>query len=449
MNAPRWNVDVAIIGFGFCGLATLANLVDRGGPKAVAIVADDLSGVGLAYATPEPGHLLNVAAKRMGALASDPGGFADWLVSGAAGRACAELGVRIPGPDDFAPRAIYGSYLRALRARTVRRARARGVRLQWIHGRADGITRTAQGRWQLNAGSTSIVADHVVLATGTETRSDFRPVTHAGLPDLIARPPGDDGRPALIIGTGLTAVDALITLRAGGFRAPVIAVSRTGLLPRAHRPGITAAVLRPESVADLRDVSAVVRFIRAGDAAEDWRCRLDALRPHTSAIWQRLTPASQASAARRWGTYWSVHRHRMAPENAILVEAELTAGTLRTLQISSIVAQALPGQGIAVTVTPRQGPQQRLEVAALVDCTGSQLEVAASRQPLLRGLVGDELVTPHSTGRGLTTDDQHRVGDRLYALGSLLVGQLWESIAVPELRGQASTIAAAIGSATA
>jgi uncharacterized NAD(P)/FAD-binding protein YdhS len=262
--------------------------------------------------------------------------------------------------------------------------------------------------------------------------------------DLMARLDVADGEPAVLIGTGLTAVDALITLRSHGFNGRVIAVSRTGLLPRAHAPTVTDTVLAPASLATLNDLSAVVRFVRSPDAGEDWRCRIDALRPHTSAIWQRLPPAAQAGAIRRWSTYWSVHRHRMAPENAALIERELASGSLSVVAIRSIAADVLPGRRLCVTLTPKRGPEQQFGVSALVDCTGAQLEVASSRQPLLTGLIRDGFVKAHSTGLGLAADGHHRVGDHLYALGSLLVGQLWESIAVPELREQASTVATAV-----
>jgi uncharacterized NAD(P)/FAD-binding protein YdhS len=63
---------------------------------------------------------------------------------------------------------------------------------------------------------------------------------------------------------------------------------------------------------------------------------------------------------------------------------------------------------------------------------------------LLSGLVNDGIVTAHHTGLGLVADEHHQVADGLYAMGSLLVGQLWESIAVPELREQAAVVARSV-----
>ena len=135
-------VDLAIVGFGFSGLATLANLTSAGQPLTVAIIADDPRGIGLAYSTREPGHLLNVRAQRMGALASSPGDFAAWLASSEGACVCSRLGVGVPGPDDFAPRAVFGAYLSDLRRRVVDRASSIGIRLQWITSRAEEIARS-------------------------------------------------------------------------------------------------------------------------------------------------------------------------------------------------------------------------------------------------------------------------------------------------------------------
>ena len=434
--------DVAIIGFGFSGLATLANLTTAARSLSVAVIADDPSGLGIAYATRQPRHLLNVVSRRMGAWASDPGDFSAWLQTSAGVDACAALGVAVPGRDDFAPRALFGAYLSDLRRCVERRAQDMGMRLEWIEARAEAMSRDGDGGWVIAAAGGEVHARLAVLATGNEQRPISAAVTHLGSLDLDLRPPRADGDPVVLIGTGLTSVDAILSLRSGGFTGPVIAASRTGLLPRAHVHDAPALALDDAQAASLDRVSAIARFLRAPGG--DWRGRVDALRPHTGAIWQRLPARQQRAVVRRWSTWWSVHRHRMAPENAAVITAELASGGLRVVTVTSVTPEHGPDGAPGAAIVLPDGSRQQIRAAAVVDCTGSQLDVSRSEQPLLRALVADGTVTAHHTGLGLAADPEHRVADGLYAVGSLLVGQLWESIAVPELRDQAAVVAAAV-----
>jgi uncharacterized NAD(P)/FAD-binding protein YdhS len=70
---------------------------------------------------------------------------------------------------------------------------------------------------------------------------------------------------------------------------------------------------------------------------------------------------------------------------------------------------------------------------------------------LLRNLLRRGLIEPDDMGMGLRIDDDHTIISRdgqrspvLLALGPLLRGTFWESIAVPELRGQAWRVARTI-----
>ncbi|HET6396675.1 MAG TPA: pyridine nucleotide-disulfide oxidoreductase, partial [Pseudoxanthomonas sp.] len=79
-----------------------------------------------------------------------------------------------------------------------------------------------------------------------------------------------------------------------------------------------------------------------------------------------------------------------------------------------------------------------------------ELRVQAMRNPLLEQLLGEGHALPGAHGIGLATDADGRLldaggrpQDDLRAIGSLRIGQAWESIAVPELRVQAEALARA------
>ena len=129
----------------------------------------------------------------------------------------------------------------------------------------------------------------------------------------------------LILGTGLTMVDAAIALTELGHRGPIAALSRRGLLPQAHRRVEPANITEGElpSPAALASFLGWLRTrareeIRGGG---DWRASLMVC-AHTC---RRSGAPCQARTRRRFlehtRPWWDIHRHRMAPE----VEAKIRA----------------------------------------------------------------------------------------------------------------------------
>jgi uncharacterized NAD(P)/FAD-binding protein YdhS len=293
-----------------------------------------------------------------------------------------------------------------------------------------------------------VCAPALVLATGHDRRHAFGALRHPDLHDgpwqLAAAEPVGPGGPVALIGSGLTAVDSVLTLRGLGYSGEIVALSRGGRLPESHRRGVSALELEPACLDALRSLSAVVEFVHdARSAGHDWRSAIDALRPHTGTIWQRFDPADQQAAVTEWSSRWSVLRHRMAPAVGLRIDRELDSGGLRILATRRITP-VVQGDRIELDVEDRDGAGARLRPTAVIDCTGPQLDCARSDQPLLRRLIEEGICVPHHTGLGLAADRHLRVGENFYALGGLLTGQLWETVAVPELRQQAALIAAGL-----
>ena len=148
--------DVAVIGFGFAGLATLAHVVRAARrPLRIAVIAPDASGHGLGYGTRDLVHLLNVPAEKLGIWAHAPGDFARWLATADAARHAARLGVAVPGPKGFAARALFACYLAAVRAGDRQRDAGRVRRACAIRTSTTGRgvsrrsrSRAGWGRWR-------------------------------------------------------------------------------------------------------------------------------------------------------------------------------------------------------------------------------------------------------------------------------------------------------------
>ncbi|AGL19888.1 FAD/NAD(P)-binding protein [Actinoplanes sp. N902-109] len=398
---------VAVVGGG-CSGVLVAREVLRGGDDVALIEPGQLGG-GVAYGGARPWHLLNSRAGAMSAVPGDPGHFLRW--SGAS-------------PGEFRPRAEYGRYLRSVLAE------ADQGRLRWFRTKATGVD--PEGTVAL-ADGTRVRADHVVLALGGPRAAEQRLPHPAVIDDpwqpgvLEALPPD---RPVLLVGTGLTAVDAALTLTADGRRtAPVVAVSRRGLLPLTH----TADAAPPEApdLADCATLREVIRAVRAAaGAAGDWRPVVDGLRPYLDRIWTALTPEEQEAFLRHLARTWECHRHRMAPQIAERVVALRQAGLLEIRRGGVAAWPGLAGY------------------AAVVNCAGPG-RLPDSAHPLVRELLdsGQAQVGPHALGlaidpAGRLVAADGRVHERLWLLGPLRRGTQWETTAVPELRDQAHRLAA-------
>ena len=435
-----------IIGAGFSGVATALHLA-RAGAGAVTLVGRAASfGRGVAYGTTDPAHLLNVPAGRMGLQADDPGGFVEWL-----GR----RGEASHGP--FVPRARYGDYLAA--------ALAAESGIRRVQGDAVAAERVAE-RWRVRlADGAALDTDVLVLATG-----NYPPARVPGLPDTatgtIADPwaPGALARvPAtgrvLLVGTGLTMVDVAVTLAAGNPARALTAVSRHGLLPRAHRAPATAPTVGLDDAlnAELpagRPARALLHAFRSWLHAHpgvDWRDAIDALRARTPALWRAWPLAEQRRFVRHLRAYWDVHRHRIAPQVARRIDALQAAGRLVVLA-GRVGRVAVAADGIDATIALRGGAG-RVDGrwSALVNCTGPDARLERLPDPLLRGLAEQGWLQQDPHGLGVQTDRDGRVLARdgrpapgLFYLGPLLRGDDWEATAVPELRARAARIAAVV-----
>jgi uncharacterized NAD(P)/FAD-binding protein YdhS len=89
-----------------------------------------------------------------------------------------------------------------------------------------------------------------------------------------------------------------------------------------------------------------------------------------------------------------------------------------------------------------------LEGDLVVNATGPQIRLSGTRSELLRTVLDRGLITADGMDMGLHVDADHVAiqsdGTRsptVLALGPLLRGTLWETIAVPELRSQARRVA--------
>lgn len=389
-------------------------------------------GPGVAYATPFAGHLLNVRASRMSAVEGRPGDFVDWLRANAPDQA---------DPMGFAPRALYGRYVR---------------------NRLAGVETTHPGRvWRVTGHVAAITADGVrladgetitgaavVLATGNPpprtAGGDDRVLADPWAPEALDRIGDEDD--ILIIGSGLTMVDVIQALDARGWRGRATALSLRGLLPRPHGAPPDVHADLPET-ATVGPLSRRLKTARALSRNTGWRAVMEGYRPITARLWAEMTTVERARLMRHLRPWWDVHRHRIAPEMGRMLDRLsdqgrllLKAGRLESVEMAR-------GRPLAHWRPWRRTAAEPLTADWIIDCTGPGHDAAA--HPLTGPLIAQGRARLDPLGLGLDLDDNGRVLDaqgradaRLWTLGPPARAAYWETIAVPDIRKRIEAMAA-------
>lgn len=379
-------------------------------------------GLGLAYGAGEPTFLLNAPAGRMSLDPDAPGAFAE-----AAGLEASA----------FAPRERYGRYVQE----TWRALAARHPGWRVRPARAESLSFPGEIYTIRDGSGADAVYDAVVLAVGMPGSRPLLP----GLPPerVIAGPqaPGalaglaPDARVA-IAGTGLSMLDVASALLARGHRGPIVAFGPSARLPRAHAPGALAA---PAPALD----APLSRLAHEIKGREDWRAVLDAWRAELPEAWRAWEPAKKRRFLRHARALFEVHRHRAAPEVLEAFEAARAAGRV-TLKAGRLArAEATPDGALALGFADGTA----LEADWLVQATGFDFALRRWPGTLVRSAHASGLLPAEPvTGQGADVGPDGRVagGGRLFALGALAVGAAYETLAMPELRRQASGIAEAL-----
>ena len=420
-------VPVAIIGGGFSGTMLAAQLARRGISSAL-IDGSGRTGLGTAYSTTEPAHLLNVRAEMMSAWADDPDHFARAFE--------AEGGDR----RGFAQRLLFGRYLRNILEE------ARGVEV--VGAFARGVRR-ADGRWAVDLDNGRLIeADALVLAHGNQLPE---PVGDAGsrlindpwgaVSQAAVRDLGESDGDVLIVGTSLTMVDLALSLDAAGHRGQIVALSRRGLVPRAHsdyQPAPVEPGAFPQG-----NLLGLWRWLKQRGAEFGWRAAVDSLRPHSHALWQGFDERQQRRFLRHARPWWDVLRHRIAPEVAATIIRMVEEGRLEIVA-GRVVGMKNEGDGVSVEFRRRGRSETESDRFDYVfNSTGPLGSIERTRDPLLRGLLDDGLIHPDHLGIGIAVDGASRAegAERMWAMGPLTKGRYWEMIAVPDIRGQAAAVA--------
>jgi uncharacterized NAD(P)/FAD-binding protein YdhS len=443
-KAEVFSSRMGIIGGGASGAVLAASLLHRVGPHTEIVLIEKSKevGRGLAYSTWDPSHLLNVRAGNMSAYADRPDHFYEWLqVYGP------QHGIGCPTRFCFVPRGVYGEYIGGL-LRDV----SNSHQLRIIRDECVKVTSCGDGMALTFASGNKLDVDYCVLATGNEQRPPLLTARGenpwaAGVLDQI-----ENDATVLMIGTGLTMVDSVLSLYRRGHRGQIIAVSRRGLLPHTHQM-VKAHKLERADVPFGAPVSVLTRWIRGmADAATreggDWRSTMDSLRPYTQELWKRMTLDQRSRFLRHARPWWNICRHRMAPQIADLIRNLIAEGRLRVVAAHIVDAKREGAEITAALFLRGEDKTETIKVASILECTGLPDDPRYSANPAIASLYAGGLIRSGPLTIGLDLDDHCAVIDaegavstRLFAIGPLTRGVFWESIALPDIRNQCASLA--------
>lgn len=481
--------EIAIVGGGGGAVCLLDALSQASGPPAAVTVFEpsDRLWRGRPYQRDADCILVNLPSRAMSVRAGDTRHFDRWL----ADRRWQTGALREASPFDvaaFPPRAVFGDYLESVAQQSMARLDERGGKVRLVRERIVDATPAAGGAVLTTERGTRHEADRVVLCIG------------AGVPDdgfaLDGPEPGfvpdpypvartlagiDPQHTVAVLGTGLTAVDVALALRAGGHQGPVFLLSRHGVLPAVRQQPVvhTLRHFTPDHFRALSDggevpFSAVVGVLRdeltsAGqdfaeletefallreDPVRRLRRQLDLVHgqglglrilqqtlPVAVDVWPLMPYRDRDELLRRH--YRAVHSLccPMPPSTGARLLAMSEAGRLHVVGGLDDVRRT--GEGFSATADGRT-----IHAGTVINAGSvAPHRVPPAAAPLVRSLIASSAASAHPHGGLRVRRETNRLvadggtQECFYALGDLTFGSLFITAAIPVIVKLAREIA--------
>lgn len=439
---------LVIIGDGFAAAVTATHLLRQGiAADSLTIIGPGSLGKGNAYGCVSPFFRLNVREDLPIVFSEDPLHFARWAKA------------NIDDPEAktsagfFYRRADYGRYVAELIA-----AEVGFDQIQRIPSKVSRLSQESSHLWRLDIADGGIFyAEKVVIATGNSPPTWPCPIkTKQGeqaASQLIENPWTGRYLTAIgaeehvvLLGGGLTALDAIYALAAQGHRGLITIVGPRPLFPPTQAQWIRKKQPHwPEKLSPAK----LVRFMRqylpsAPTTSSEWQCAWEELRPNLNAIWQQFTPHQRQSLFKRLGWAWSLYRFRASPQTIKAYE-QLKANH----QVQFVVGRAKQVECVEDAITVQLNNGQDIQADRIVNCTGVGADI------FLNKLIADAIAISDPLGQAIGVNTKLNVikpnlqaWNNLWMLGPATMGSLGDVIAASAISKQAEELAAQIQNGT-
>jgi uncharacterized NAD(P)/FAD-binding protein YdhS len=459
----QFNNKITIIGAGFCGMITALNLAKQSGNQTLDITlihSGSPFGKGVAYNPNSDKSLLNVPCEKMSCFFDQPNHFLDWT--------CNQVGYELHKPEFiaklFLPRALYGKYLLETWNEEIAKL-PKNIAIRIIEAFATDINEYEKG-YAITL-STGIVVNskYLVLATGNEkpgnpvieNKEFFESKNYFQNPwDKASTSNLDNQGDILVIGNGLTMVDTVMELCDNKFRGRIFTISPNGFSILPHRHSGTSYTAFSEEIKGKYDLNSIYstfinhsrKLRELGISAEPIT---DSLRPFTQNIWINLSVTEKKRFLSHVRHLWGLARHRLPIHihdqiQKLRIDKKLEILKGRLIDIKEVENQ------ITVEYYNKVSQQnETLTVSRIINCTGPQVNVQKSTNPLLKCLVQKGMIQSDLYRLGIVTTSEYEIVNahevvmpNLFTLGGNLRGMLWETTAVPELKKQCHDLSSII-----
>ena len=452
-TTPIKHFEVAIIGGGFSGVAVAVHLLRESHKISRAIKVclfepRDTVGAGLAYGTRSLVHILNVPAAKMGIDEKIPDAFHSWLVKHSYKYS----------REDFVPRHLYHQYLLSELGSAMGSTDKNTVLEIFRDSVSEIRIRSGEGYILRTKEGGEYGAKNVVIAMGNSLNSDGARSSAQALfrrpwdPEAIGI--ASSAHHVAIVGSGLTAVDTILELEEAGFGGSYTVISRKGRLPEPYPDENAEKVIAQNVIALLKSANSLRELLRIFRSSLKSGISsyglVDALRPFSQDIWQRLTAHERKRFMRHLRPYWTPLRHRIPLSSWRVIEKLKIRERLRVIERKVLSCENADGKKWLNTSPHFTNTSDKCSVGPFdlcFDCMGLWPSLRNSGSSVIESLLTgglaslDELsLGLRATSSGELLDADGKIVSGLFTLGSLRRGELWETTAVRELRQQASEI---------
>ncbi len=382
-QAPDRDASLIIVGSGFAAAAVVIHLADNGfSPSDILIIGPGQLGSGQAYGCEADAFRLNVRADLQRLWPDHPDHFPQWAKT------------HIDDPQakthagHFYRRADFARYVSAQLSIVPGAARLRQVVARVVD------IRPAQQGWQaICDNGTEYHSTRLLLATGNpEPQWPVANPFEDGA--TLIRTPWqgewlteiDPASHVCLIGSGLTAMDALYGLAERDHQGPISLLSPHGILPPEQAPWTPGPP--HDWPARLRG-SGFLREMRQHLGTRSWQgaqwqqC-FEALRIGISQAWQHLPVEDRLKLQRRAGWLWSLARFRASPQTVEAARQLKDRGQLTLIcsHLKSLSSTRSNGWQLGLA------NETSLHADAVINCTG------VGRDPLIHKLTATGRLTP-------------------------------------------------------